>query len=48
MLRNKVVFNSAAALNSPVHHEMRADYKTFPRFTGPVSHYPMATLSVFI
>jgi hypothetical protein len=50
MLRNKVVFDSAAALsaalNSPVRHEMRADYRRFPPFTGPVSHYPMATLSV--
>jgi hypothetical protein len=50
MLRNKVVFDSAAALtaalNSPVRHEMRADYQRFPPFTGPVSHYPMATLSV--
>jgi hypothetical protein len=49
MLRNKVVFDNAAALtvalNSPVRHEMRADYKTFPPFTGPVSHYPMATLA---
>jgi len=47
MLRNKVVFDSAAdltaALNSPVRQEMRADYGSFPPFTGPVSHYPMAT-----
>jgi len=51
MLRNKVVFDSPAALGaalaSPVRHEMRADYKAFPPFTGPVSHYPMATLTVF-
>ena len=50
MLRNKVVFDSAAALtaalNSPVRHEMRADYKAFPSFCGPVSHYPMATFGV--
>ena len=49
LLRNKVVFDHAAALsaalNSPVRHEMRADYKRFPAFTGPVSHYPMATLA---
>lgn len=49
MLRNKVVFDNAAALtaalNSPVRHAMRADYKSFPAFTGPVSHYPMATLT---
>jgi hypothetical protein len=47
MQRNKVVFDDAAALtaalNSPVRHEMRADFSTFPPFTGPVSHFPMAT-----
>lgn len=47
MQRNKVVFDSAAALhgalNSPVRHEMRADFKTFPPFTGPNNHYAMAT-----
>jgi hypothetical protein len=47
MLRNKVVFDDAdaltAALNSPVRHEMRADYQHFPRFTASVTHFPMAT-----
>jgi hypothetical protein len=47
MQRNKVAFDSAdalhRALNSPVRHDMRADYKTFPRFTGPNQHYAMAT-----
>lgn len=47
MQRNKVVFDSAAALdaalNSPVRHEMRADFKTFPRFSGPNNHYAMTT-----
>jgi hypothetical protein len=47
MQRNKVVFDDAdaltAALNSPVRHEMRADFANFPPFTGPVSHFPMAT-----
>ena len=47
MQRNKVVFDDAAALtaalNSAVRHEMRADFAKFPHFTGPVSHYPMAT-----
>ena len=47
MQRNKVAFDSrdalTAALNSPVRHEMRADFKTFPRFTGPNNHYAMAT-----
>ena len=36
MQRNKVAFDSAdaltQALNSPVRHDMRADFKTFPRF----------------
>lgn len=47
MLRNRVVFDSAAALAaalaSPVRHEMRADYANFPPFSGEVFHYPMAT-----
>jgi hypothetical protein len=47
MQRNKVVFDSAEALqralNSPVRHQMRADFKTFPAFTGPNNHYAMAT-----
>jgi len=50
MQRNKVVFDDAAALtaalNSPVRHEMRADFKNFPPFTGRNSHYPMATLTI--
>jgi hypothetical protein len=47
MQRNKVAFDSVealtAALHSPIRHEMRADYRTFPPFSGPVTHYPMAT-----
>jgi hypothetical protein len=47
MQRNKVAFDSAAALthalNSPVRHEMRADFNAFPRFTGPNKHFAMAT-----
>jgi hypothetical protein len=47
MQRNKVVFDSpealTQALNSPVRHEMRADFKSFPPFTGPTSHYAMTT-----
>lgn len=47
MQRNKVVFDSPEALhralNSPVRHEMRADFKAFPPFTGPNNHYAMAT-----
>lgn len=45
--RNKVVFDDAqaltAALNSPVRHEMRADFHRFPPYAGPVTHFPMAT-----
>jgi hypothetical protein len=47
MQRNKVAFDSPKALtdalNSPVRHEMRADFKTFPSFTGPTNHFAMAT-----
>lgn len=47
MQRNKVVFDSTQALrdalNSPVRHDMRADFKTFPRFSGPNNHFAMAT-----
>jgi hypothetical protein len=47
MQRNKVVFDSPAALTaalaSPVRAEMRADFHRFPAFSGPVSHYPMLT-----
>jgi hypothetical protein len=50
MQRNKVVFDSpaalTAALNSPVRHEMRAAFARFPAFTGPVTHFPMATVIV--
>jgi hypothetical protein len=47
MQRNKVAFDSAAALtaalSSPVRAEMRADYQRLPRFAGGVNHYPMST-----
>jgi uncharacterized protein (TIGR02118 family) len=47
MQRNKVVFDDAAsltaALNSPVRHEMRADFARFPPYRGGNLHYPMAT-----
>ena len=50
MLRNKVMFDSpqalTAALNSPVRHELREDFKHFPRFDGGNTHYPMVTRSV--
>ncbi len=50
MQRNKVVFDSAAALtaalNSPVREEMRADFARFPRFSGGSRHHALATLAV--
>ncbi|HEY2617111.1 MAG TPA: hypothetical protein VGI78_07215 [Acetobacteraceae bacterium] len=50
MQRNKVVFDDqaalTAALNSPVRHEMRASFGRFPPFTGPITHFPMATIVV--
>lgn len=50
MQRNKVVFDSpaalTAALNSPVREEMRADYRQFPTFTNDNVHYPLATLEI--
>jgi hypothetical protein len=47
MQRNKVAFDSAEALtqalNSPVRHDMRADFRAFPKFSGPNNHYAMST-----
>lgn len=49
MQRNKVVFDSPAALNaalaSPVRHEMRADFKAFPPYQGANFHYPMHSVA---
>lgn len=45
LLGNEVVFDSVdaleAALNSPVRHELREDFKTFPKFSGHNTHYAM-------
>lgn len=45
MLGNEVVFDSFdaldASLNSPIRHELRDDFKTFPPFTGRNTHYAM-------
>jgi hypothetical protein len=45
MLGNEVVFDSPQAFNaamaSPVRHELRAHFKSFPPFTGRNTHYPM-------
>jgi hypothetical protein len=50
MQRNKVVFDNqaalTAALNSPARHEMRASFHRFPSFTGPITHFPMETVTV--
>lgn len=50
MQRNKVVFDSpaalTAALNSPVREEMRADFKQFPPFSGANAHFAMATREI--
>lgn len=45
MQRNRVTFDSpealTAALQSPVRHELRADFDTFPPFKGGNEHHPM-------
>lgn len=45
LLGNEVVFDSVealeAALNSPVRHELREDFKRFPNFAGRNTHYAM-------
>jgi uncharacterized protein (TIGR02118 family) len=50
MQRNKVVFDSAKALDeslsSPVRHEMRADFKNFPPFKGDNLHFPMISTGI--
>ena len=50
MQRNNVAFDDAeafeAALRSPVRQAIRADFKSFPAFTGPSRHHAMTTRSV--
>lgn len=50
MQRNKLVFDSAAALtealNSSVRHDMKADFNQFPAFEGSNRHYAMATMTL--
>ena len=44
MLGNEVVFDSVqdfnVAMQSPLRHEMRAHFHTFPKFSGAVTHFP--------
>jgi acyl-CoA synthetase (AMP-forming)/AMP-acid ligase II len=48
MLRNRVVFDDAAALGrsleSPVRHEMREDFNRFPPFAGGNTHFAMQSI----
>ena len=48
--RNRIVFDSndalTAALQSPVRHELRADYHTFPAYEGGNKHFAMWTETV--
>jgi uncharacterized protein (TIGR02118 family) len=50
MQRNKVVFDdadaAAAAMQSPIRAEMRADFLKLPPFTGSNHHNPMATREI--
>jgi hypothetical protein len=45
MLGNEVVFDNIddfnAAMQSPVRHEMRAHFHSFPKFSGAVTHFAM-------
>jgi hypothetical protein len=45
MVGNEVVFDTPDAFNaamaSPVRHELRAHFHSFPKFTGKNTHYPM-------
>jgi hypothetical protein len=51
MQRNKLMFDSAEAItramNSPVRHEMRADFEKFPPFEGGNIHHPMWAETIF-
>lgn len=45
MLGNEVAFDSPEAFNaamaSPVRHELRAHFRSFPKFSGRNTHFPM-------
>ncbi|CAG9197061.1 Ethyl tert-butyl ether degradation protein EthD [Paraburkholderia caribensis] len=48
MQRNKVVFDDAASLDaalaSPVRARMKADFDSFPPYSGATPHYPMHSI----
>jgi hypothetical protein len=50
MQRNRVVFDTpealTAALQSPVRHELRADFHRFPSFEGGSFHFPMISETI--
>ena len=50
MQRNRVVFDDpaalTAALQSPVHHQLRADFHRFPPFEGGSFHFPMISEAI--
>ena len=50
MLRNRVVFDDAPALeralNSPIRHEMRADFARFPAYAGGNTHFAMHCITM--
>ena len=48
MQRNKVVFDDVASLDaalaSPVRARMKADFDSFPPYSGATPHYPMHSI----
>jgi hypothetical protein len=48
MQRNKVVFDDVASLDaalaSPVRARMKADFDSFPPYSGTTPHYPMRSI----
>jgi uncharacterized protein (TIGR02118 family) len=48
MQRNKVVFDTpaalAAALASPIRAHMKQDFNAFPPYSGPTPHFPMRSI----
>jgi hypothetical protein len=50
MQRNRVVFDTpealTQALQSPVRHELRADFHKFPPYEGGSFHFPMISEAI--